>query len=108
MRDINKTSASGTSGITYQLMFHLPLAFIEVILALYRPIFLTGLVPHDWKFLTIFPIFKLDKFEYNMANVRPIALLEIGKFSQSALVRNSLTFTGSQYALQRKLLWTER
>ncbi|GBC01887.1 hypothetical protein RclHR1_04370008 [Rhizophagus clarus] len=77
LQDINKNSAPGTSGITYQLMCHLPPTFVEVILALYRTIFLTGLVPADWKFSTIFPIPKPEKFEYNMANVRPIALLEV-------------------------------
>ncbi|GBB98305.1 hypothetical protein RclHR1_31980001, partial [Rhizophagus clarus] len=77
LQNINKNSAPGTSGITYQLMCHLPPTFVEVILALYRTIFLTGLVPADWKFSTIFPIPKPEKFEYNMANVRPIALLEV-------------------------------
>ncbi|GES89333.1 RNA-directed DNA polymerase from mobile element jockey-like isoform X1 [Rhizophagus clarus] len=77
LQNINKNSAPGTSGITYQLMCHLPPTFVEVILALYRTIFLTGLVPADWKFSIIFPIPKPEKFEYNMANVRPIALLEV-------------------------------
>ncbi|GBB88050.1 hypothetical protein RclHR1_14590012 [Rhizophagus clarus] len=77
LKDINKASAFGTSGITYQLMYHFPPAFVEVILALYRTIFLAGLVPADWQKSMIFPIPKPDKFEYNMFNVRPIALLEV-------------------------------
>ncbi|GBC07992.1 hypothetical protein RclHR1_07840005 [Rhizophagus clarus] len=91
LRDINKTSALGTSGITYQLMFHLPSVFIEVILALYQTIFLTGLVPKDWKFLTIFPIPKPDRFEYNIANVRPIALLEIVRKIFTKFISTQLT-----------------
>ncbi|GES81493.1 RNA-directed DNA polymerase from mobile element jockey-like [Rhizophagus clarus] len=77
LQDINKNSAPGTSSITYQLMFHLPSIFVEVILVFYHTIFLTRLVPADWRFSTIFSIPKPEKFGYNMANVRPIALLEV-------------------------------
>jgi hypothetical protein len=45
-------------------------------LQLFNVILHTGIIPDDWKFSTILPIPKPQKFEYNMANVRPIALLE--------------------------------
>ncbi|GES86307.1 reverse transcriptase family protein [Rhizophagus clarus] len=53
LQNINKNSTPGTSGITYQL------------------------IPRGLEIFDNFPIPKPEKFEYNMANVRPIALLEV-------------------------------
>ncbi|GES79448.1 reverse transcriptase family protein [Rhizophagus clarus] len=74
---INAHQQRFSPGISYHLMFHLPPAFVKVILALYHNIFLTGLVLANWQVSTIFPIPKLNKFKYNISNVRPIALLEV-------------------------------
>ena len=76
LMDLKKNTAPGISGITYTLI-QAASAKVQEIFRLYAErCICTGIVPRNWKVSQIYPIPKDTDWQFDLNNVRPIALLE--------------------------------
>jgi len=76
IHDLSKRSSAGPSGIDYNIIRKLPESFVLILLKFFNFCFLNSRNPTAWKQSTIIPIPKPNKFAFNIANTRPIALLD--------------------------------
>src|SRR6266542_1889563 len=73
---ISHKSAPGPSGISYRVIKKLPVEFNEIIVALLNCCLSFSIILTQWKASHIISIPKPQKFEYDITNTRPIALLD--------------------------------
>ncbi|PKY58148.1 hypothetical protein RhiirA4_429498, partial [Rhizophagus irregularis] len=73
---VNTNSAPGPSGIGYAIIKHFSDKASYILLKFINMSLKIGVVPDQWKQSLIHPIPKPQKFNYILANTRPIALLD--------------------------------
>ncbi|CAB4429006.1 unnamed protein product [Rhizophagus irregularis] len=88
---VNTNSALGLLGIGYAIIKHISDKSSSIILKVINLSLKLGIVPDQWKQSLIHPIPKLQKFDYILANTRPIALLDNIRKSVTKLLTNRLS-----------------
>ncbi|PKY60262.1 hypothetical protein RhiirA4_430996 [Rhizophagus irregularis] len=68
VKELNKKSAAGLSGINYKIIQQLPEELVLLLIKFGNLTIQTGLVPMAWKTSVILPIPKPTNFEYNIWN----------------------------------------
>jgi hypothetical protein len=91
VKELNKESAAGLSGINYRIILQLPEELILFMVKFGNLTLQTGLVPMAWKTSVILPIPKPVNFEYNILNTRPIALLDCFRKTFTKVIMNRLS-----------------
>src|SRR5215204_3885808 len=100
MEVINQSSnksAAGNSGIGYQMLKHAPNQGHEILTQLASLCYKAQLVPSQWKLTTLFPIPKPKDWDYNIANTRPILLIECVRKLTIKILNNRLSHIFSTY-----------
>src|ERR1043165_9981158 len=88
---LKKNMAPGVTEITYRLIQAAGL-YIQEIFRIFAEICIkAGDVPKKWKISQIYPIPKETEWQYNLNNVRPIALLETLRKCTTKILTNRLT-----------------
>ncbi|EXX61848.1 hypothetical protein RirG_167320 [Rhizophagus irregularis DAOM 197198w] len=90
VKELNKESAAGLSGINYRIILQLSEELILFMVKFGNLTLQTGLVPMAWKTSVILPIPKPINFEYNILNTRPIALLDCFRKTFTKMITNRL------------------
>jgi hypothetical protein len=91
LAELKKNTAPGISGITYTLI-QAAGEVAQKIFRIYAEIcIVTGKVPEKWKISQIYPIPKDVDWQYNLGNVRPIALLETFRKCTTKILTKRLT-----------------
>ena len=85
--------ACGPLGISYEMLKHAGLPFLQAITALFSRCILTNSISKQWKEGRIFPISKTPIFDGSLTNTRPISLLEHIKKLYTKLLTNHLNTT---------------
>ena len=88
---VNTNSAPGPSGIGYAIIKHISDKSSSIILKVINLSLKLEVVPERWKQSLIHPIPNLQKFNYILANTRPIALLDNIRKSVTKLLTNRLS-----------------
>jgi ribonuclease HI len=70
----NNKSAVGLDGISYQLLCHLPLTWLELLHSFFHYCWNKGTIPSFWKQSVVVPIHKQGKPKSVVGSYRPIAL----------------------------------
>ena len=76
LKDVKNKSAPGSSRISYPLIRKAGSLAQELFLALVNKYIKEGNIPTKWKVGQLYPIPKEENWNYNLANIRPIVLLE--------------------------------
>ena len=76
LEGLKKNTAPGMSGITYSLIQAGSVKSQEIFRTFAEICIRTGRISKKWKISQIYPIPKEEDWQYNLGNVRPIALLE--------------------------------
>ncbi|CAB4403165.1 unnamed protein product [Rhizophagus irregularis] len=97
IKDLNKKSTAGLSGINYKIILQLPEELVHFLVKFGNLTLQTGLVPMAWKTSIILPIPKPTNFEYNILNTRPIALLDCFRKTFTKIITNRLSSVLKQY-----------
>ena len=82
----------GPSGITYDMIKHLPHTQLLKVLEVFNEIWTTGRFPDSWHFAHVIPIPKRDRNREDPNSYRPIALTECLCKVMERIVKNRLTF----------------
>ncbi|CAB4416101.1 unnamed protein product [Rhizophagus irregularis] len=100
---VNTNSAPGPSGIGYAIIKHISDKSSTIILKIINLSLKLGVVPDQWKQSLIHPIPKPQKFDYILANTRPIALLDNIRKSVTKLLTNRLSTILTNNKVLRRL-----
>ncbi|GBC09247.1 hypothetical protein RclHR1_08700015 [Rhizophagus clarus] len=73
LKEMNTSSTSGPSGISYSIIKHLPDIAHNTIINFINLSVQIGIVPSQWRLSTICPIPKPEGFNCDLNNIRPIA-----------------------------------
>jgi ribonuclease HI/L-rhamnose mutarotase len=69
-----KRSAVGLDGISYNLLMHLPVKWVNILHTIINKCWSTGIIPDLWKSSLTIPILKSGKPRSDVSSYRPIAL----------------------------------
>ena len=97
---LKKNTAPGMSGITYSLIQAGGASTQEIFRTLAEICIRTGRIPKKWKISQIYPIPKEGDWQYNLGNVRPIALLETFRKCMTKVLTKRL----AQVLCEKKIL----
>jgi hypothetical protein len=97
VKDLNKKSTAGLSGINYRIIQQLPEEMVLLLILIGNVTIQTGRIPKAWKTSVILPIPKPINFEYDVLNTRPIALLDCFRKTFTKLITNRLSAVLKQY-----------
>src|SRR6185436_20580057 len=100
LMSLKKNTAPGVIGITYKLIQAAGLQIQEILRVFAEICIKAGTVPKKWKISQIYPLPKETDWQYNLNNVRPIALLETLRKCTTKILTNRLT----QVFVKRKIL----
>ena len=84
--------SAGPSGITYDMLKHLPYTQLEKVLEVFNEIWTTKVFPDSWHFAHVIPIPKRDRPRENPNSYRPIALTDCICKVMERIVASRLTF----------------
>src|SRR6185295_2185484 len=91
LAELKKNTAPGISGITYTLLQAAGPRVQDLFRTFAEICIKTGMVPLKWKVSQIYPIPKETDWQYNLSNVRPIALLETLRKCMTKILTKRLT-----------------
>ena len=92
IRNINPNKASGSDGISGQMLLLCDDSVILPLRIIFRNILLTSIYPDIWKFANVIPIFKKGDKQL-ITNYRPISLLPIcGKLFEKIIFNNLYSY----------------
>ena len=92
IRNINPNKASGSDGISGQMLLLCDDSVILPLRIIFRNILLTSICPDIWKFANVIPIFKKGDKQL-IINYRPISLLPIcGKLFEKIIFNNLYSY----------------
>ena len=97
---LKKNTAPGISGITYSLIQAGSSKTQEIFRVFAEICIRTGRIPKKWKVSRIYPIPKEGDWQYNLGNVRPIALLETFRKCTTKILTKRIT----QVIVEKKML----
>ena len=84
-------SAAGISGISYELIKHLPEYASSFLKKLVTTCFTTSRIPSQWKDATIYPIPKPQDWNCFLSNTRPITLLDTARKIMTKIMNKRLS-----------------
>ena len=99
LSQLPNNKACGPSGISYEMLKHAGLPFLQAITALFNRCIISNSIPKQWKEGRIFPISKKPIFDSNLTNTRPISLLEHIKKLYTKLLTNRLNYIFTKYPI---------
>ena len=91
LNQLPNNKACGPSGISYEMLKHTGQNCIQAITSLFNRCLSSQSIPKQWKEGYIFPISKKPIFDGNLANTRPISLVEHIKKLYTKLLNNRLS-----------------
>ena len=101
VKNSSNKSTAGISGVGYQMIKHASKKVHELLTQLANLCFSAQLVPTQWKMTSLFPIPKPKDWDYNIANTRPILLIEcVQKLTVKALNNRLSTIFTSHNVLK--------
>ena len=98
--NLKNNTVSGMSGITYSLIQAGSTKTQEIFRTFAEICIRTGRIPKKWKISQIYPIPKEGDWQYNLGNVRPIALLETFRKCMTKILTKRL----AQVLCRKKIL----
>ena len=93
--------AARPSGIHYEMLKKLSKEGKTIIRTFFNCLLKTGLIPGTWKQSTIFPIPKPKPWQCDLANTRPIVLLETTRKCFTKIITNRLSSICKKYNILR-------
>ena len=99
IKDLPNNKASGISGVNYEMLKKLGNGARTALREFFSLCLKEGLCPKTWKTSALFPIPKSKDWECNLANTRPIILLEVSRKLLSKMITNRLSSICKQYNL---------
>ena len=99
LAQLPNNKACGPSGISYEMLKHAGLPFLQAITSLFNRCITSNKIPKQWKEGRIFPISKKPIFDGNLTNTRPISLLEHTKKLYTKLLTNRLNYIFTKYPI---------
>ena len=118
IRTLKTKKASGSDGVTNDMMLHLRPSAMKAILSLFNNYWKSGTVPALWKNATIIHIYKKGKGKKHSSSYRPVSILGcLGKLLERIIstrlmahleANNILSPTQSGYRKHRSITSTTR
>ena len=101
LKNLPHGKAAGPSGIHYEMLKKLSKEGKTIIRTFFNCLLKTGLIPGTWKQSTIFPIPKPKPWQCDLANTRPIVLLETTRKCFTKIITNRLSSICKKYNILR-------
>ena len=99
LKDLPNGKASGVSTISYEMLKKLKTRARKVLREFFSLCLEKGTCPLSWKTSTIFPIPKSKEWECDLANTRPIILLETARKCLTKILTNRLSTICKEHSI---------
>ena len=86
-----QNKATGPSGISNEILKHLPTKALETLLKIFNGCMELTKIPKAWTKSYIWPISKKKIYDFNLTNTRPITLIEHTRKLFTKIINNRLT-----------------
>ena len=97
IKNLPKNKIAGPSGITNEMLQHADKKIQKLLWKLICMILELNFFPQDWKLAYIYPIPKVDNWNYDITQTRPITLLDVIRKSLVKLITNRLSIIIAQH-----------
>jgi len=99
VRQLNMESAAGPSAIQYKMVKKFSYETNQFIITFINLTLELGIIPAGWKCSNIYPIPKPHKFNYEMVNTRPIALLDVIRKCATKIITSRISNALSEHQI---------